>query len=173
MNKKCAICGRILSEEEFYKYGNGNLDCTCKNCRKEGVRKNYLEKMKSSTYVEKERQRGRDKYKRLGYSSRKTERRQKKENNFTSLRNARRDFVCNLSSDIELHHWNYNVTNEVIAMDRRLHHRLHTNITLDLNEGIYYYNGDKLDTLEKHMNIIKVVCDKDGFDFSSVNVLSR
>ena len=129
--------------------------------------------MKSPEFAEKERRRGREKYRRLNYATKKTSNRKQKESKYTSLRNARRDFVCNISSDTELHHWNYNITNEVIALDRRLHHRLHTNITFDVDEGIYYYNGNKLDTLEKHMNTIKIVCDENGFDFSSVYVLSR
>lgn len=172
MEKVCKACGKSLPKSEFYKTGWG-YDCKCKNCRKKRIRELYLEKCKSEDFVEKERARGREKYKRLGYKDKHTNDKKKKESKYTSLRNAKRDFHSTISSSVELHHWNYNLTNSVIAMDRRLHHRLHTNITLDLEEGIYLYNNEKLDTIDKHMNVIKVVCEKEGFDYSAVSILQK
>jgi len=131
-----------------------------------------LEKSKDSEYMEKERLRSRDKYNRL-YKGKKTEKAKLKENKYTSLRNARRDFNTTLSNDFELHHWNYNITDNVIVLDKRLHHRLHNNISFSFEEGIYYYNGQKLDSLEKHLDVIRDVCNKYDFDFSDVTVLTK
>lgn len=174
MEKKvCKQCGLEKPYSDFYKRENNKTDCVCKDCRKENVRKRYFEKIQDPAYVEKERKRGREKYARLGYSSKKSNACKEKEKTYTSLRNARRDFNISLSSDIELHHWNYNLTDSIIALDRRLHHRLHTSISLNIDEGIYYYGSEKLDTIEKHMNVVKQICDLNGFDFSAINILTK
>lgn len=170
MERTCKCCGEVLQYNDFYKTRYG-YDYTCKKCRKRRIHEKYLEKSKSEEFMEKERARGREKYKRLGYKDKISKSKLLKEKKYPSLRNARRDFHCTLSSSIELHHWNYNISNSIIAMDRTLHHRLHTSITLDIENGIYLFNGEKLDSLEKHLNVIKMVCDKNGFDFSEVKVL--
>jgi hypothetical protein len=171
----CKRCGIEKSIDEFYTRSDNNKlrDYTCKQCRKDKIHQNYLSKIEDDAYVEKERKRGREKYVRLGYNKRKTNACSEKEKAYPSLRNARRYFNVTTSSDMELHHWNYNVTDSVILLNRRLHHRLHTSISLDLNEGIYYRESEKLDSLEKHLNVIKSVCEDNGFDFSSVVVLTK
>ena len=78
-----------------------------------------------------------------------------------------------LAKEFELHHWNYRKLYEVIVLNRSLHSRVHTKIDLDIDAG-YYYLGDKpLDTLEKHLKVVKSVCEEFGFDYSEVKVISK
>lgn len=92
---------------------------------------------------------------------------------YPSLRNARRDFHIAPSMDIELHHWNYNNNDSVFALERRLHRRLHKSIKLNLEEGIYYYGEDRLDSESKHLEVINRVCDEYGFDKTRVRLLKK
>lgn len=54
-------------------------------------------------------------------------------------------------------------------MNRSLHSRLHRQIELNVEEGIYYFNGKKLDTREKHLDVVQNVCKQYGFDFPKVS----
>ena len=171
MDKTCKCCGRSLPESEFYMIRSW-LDTTCKSCRKKRVRERYDANSKNPVFMENERVRSRDKYHRL-YAGKKTVASQKKEKMYPSLRNAKRDFRVAPSRDIELHHWNYNNTNSVFALEKRLHHRLHKAITLNLEEGIYYFGQVKLDSAEKHEKVIYGICDEYGFDKSKVKLLTR
>ena len=89
------------------------------------------------------------------------------------VRAARNDFKADLPPSVELHHWNYRDRNTVIVLDKRLHHRLHSVIRFDIDSGFYFYNDMPLDTIEKHISIVEMVCKDRGFDFSNVKVLSR
>lgn len=132
----------------------------------------YYRKIQDPCFVAKERERGREKYHRL-YKGKKSDDAKKKEALYTSLRNAKRDFHMTVSSDFELHHWNYNVTDCVILLDKRLHHKLHKTISCSIDEGIYYQDNNKLDTLEKHLEVIKQICENNNFDYTKVKVLSK
>lgn len=172
--KLCKRCMRELPITDFYlnkKKKDGHHDY-CKDCDKEIMRNSYIIKSKNPAYLESERIRCREKYKRL-YKGKKTETAKTKEKLYSSLRNAKRDFDVTVSSDYELHHWNYNITNSVIMLEKRLHHRLHANITFDMSEGIYYCKNDKLDTLEKHLSVIENICNMYGFDYSNVKTLHK
>lgn len=172
--KICFKCGKEKPFSEFYKHprmADGHLN-KCKECAKKDVRDKYMENSQDEGYMEKERARGREKYRRLGYGKKKSENSKLKAHKYTSLRNAIRDFKYS-SKGNELHHWNYNHPNNVIVLNRRLHHRLHALITLNLDLGFYFKDGVPLDTLEKHLEVIKAVCERDGFDFSKVEILSK
>lgn len=171
--KICFKCKRELPLSEFYKHpqmADGHLN-KCKECTKTDVKENYLKNSNDPDYLEKERERGREKYKRLGYRGKLSDTQRKKRSLYPSLRNAKEKLKEPLSKEFELHHWNYNLLRNVIVLQRCLHHRLHTEITLNVEEGIYYYNETALDTIEKHLDVIKEVCEKYGYDFHSVNVI--
>lgn len=173
--KRCFKCGRELPLSSFYKHpqmGDGHLN-KCKDCTKQDVRKDYDRKSGNPNWVEKERARGREKYHRLGYVSRRTERKQIKEKMFKQMKTVRKVINSCLTPDKELHHWNYNQRYSLIALDKRLHHRLHSVIELNLEEGIYYHNGEKLDTIEKHLAVIKQVCEDRGFRYTDILLINK
>ena len=89
------------------------------------------------------------------------------------MKDVRREINQQISSDKELHHWDYNQKYNLILLDRRLHHRLHSVIELNMTEGVYYYNGEKLDTLEKHLAVIKKVCEDRGFSYSDIILIHK
>ena len=173
--KKCFKCGRVLPLSSFYAHAqmkDGHLN-KCKDCTKNDVKKDYDRKCKDEAWAQKERARGREKYHRLGYVFRKSERQKVKQHKFESMRDVRRIINRQLSSDKELHHWDYNQKYNVILLDERLHHRLHSVIELNIEEGIYYYKDQKLDTIEKHLAVIKQVCEDKGFKYSDVMLIQK
>lgn len=151
---------------------DGHLN-KCIECTKADSKTRYEKKMLEQEFVDAERKRCRERNKRLMYSSAKTVLQKEKSKRFPSYKNAKRDFRVDLPQDFELHHWNYGLPNNVIALERRLHRRLHTFVSLNTDEGVYFYGDEKLDTVEKNLNLIKMVCDRFGFDFSKVQLLTR
>lgn len=162
--KRCTHCGRVLPEGEFYRKG-GRLASWCKECSREQNRKIYDERMKDPEYVERERERQRDKWHRL-YAGKKSDVMLQKQRLYPSLRSGRRATKSALPAGVELHHWNYNLPKSLIVLPLGIHHRLHAIIKLNLQEGIYYYDGRPLDTIEKHMAVVKSVCERRGVDFT-------
>ena len=154
--KKCFKCGLLLPISMFYAHremADGHLN-KCKNCAKADVHKNYLKNIENEEYVEKERIRGREKYKRLNYCKRYNQPRNK-----ASARNSRRFFEVRLGKlpeNIELHHWNYNEPKSVFILDRRTHARLHKLIERPENSNIFVVKKTReiLDTIKKHKEFI-------------------
>jgi len=169
LTRICTKCGRELPLSRFYRY----LPSCCMDCKKESVRENYLRKSEDPAFIEKERERGREKYRRLGYRNKRSDGSRLKSALYSSASHAKRDLGAKVPADLELHHWNYHLPKEVIVLPRRLHHRVHTGIKLNLTEGIYYQGDNRLDTLEKHLSFIKGRCAEFGFDFSKIQVLSK
>lgn len=169
--KICFKCGRELPLSQFYrmaKMADGHLN-KCKDCTKKDVKERYDRLSQDPAYMEKERARGRDKYARLGYVNKEpTETQKAKRALYRGLRSTKRAVGMDKGRAEELHHWNYNINMSVIIMPRRLHHRLHAVIELNVEEGIYYYQGHPLDTLDKHLAVVKMVCEKQGYDFSKI-----
>lgn len=173
--KICFKCGKELPHSSFYKHPqmpDGHLN-KCIECFKAEMRERYDQKCKDPEWLKKERERGREKYRRLGYAARATERKITKQNKFRCMKDVRRDIESCLSRDKELHHWDYNQRYNLILLDKKLHHRLHSVIELNMEEGIYYYNGGKLDTIEKHLAVIKQVCEDQGFKYSDVILIQK
>ena len=92
---------------------------------------NYEKKIKDENFVENERKRGREKYKRL-YSGEK----QHNDKNTNSVRISIERKLGKLNNEIELHHWNYNDLFSVIALNRRIHAQLHQMLIYNKKEKI-------------------------------------
>ena len=151
-SKKCFKCKQVLPLDAFYKHkamSDGHLN-KCKLCAKKDVSENYIKNCKSEEFIEKERLRGREKYKRLNYKDRFFDeaRPWKKHWLYKSLSK-----IMKTDRGVELHHWNYNedFLDCIFFVDRKNHKLAHRFLKLDIKSRLFLdENGNKLDTKEKH-----------------------
>jgi len=154
--KKCFKCGEILSLDCFYKHlkmSDGHLN-KCKSCTKNDSKLNYIIKSKDDEFIKKERERGREKYKRLNY----------KDKNWNELKLwTKKSLYKNLSRKLnpkdgfELHHWNYNddFLECIILIDKKNHKLAHKFLILDIKSKLFFdLDGNKLDTKKKHCDYL-------------------
>ena len=151
--KKCFKCGEVKPLSEFYKHPqmlDGHLN-KCKDCTKKDVKADYDRKTKDESWVEKERARGREKYRRLDYAHRQFSNRTRKELNCLEGNTARTLKKKGFDLDErEAHHWNYNEPRSVIILSRKAHHRLHKYLVVNREDKhLYTKDGVKLDSREK------------------------
>ena len=153
-HKTCIICGEYKSIRLFYKHSemsDGHLN-KCIECTKQQAKARHYKLRKDPEWVNAERERGRDKYHRLGYYAAQTERNKNKLWTKNSrYKNLRRQFK--IPKQYELHHWSYqkhNIT-DVFILQISDHKRIHKILHLKDDELCFIdNNGVILDTKEKH-----------------------
>lgn len=161
--KRCFKCGIIKPLSEFYKHPqmeDGHLN-KCKECTKKDSKARYNVLSTDNNWLEKERQRSRDKFKRLGYK-----------NKFKQVRK-----ICPLEANIarrlrsrgydtkgkEAHHWNYNLPYSIFLLSRKAHRCIHQFIHVNYSDKYCYtMDGKKIDTVEMAISVFSSILKSNG-----------
>lgn len=158
MKKICFKCNVEKEISFFYKHKamhDGHLN-KCKECTKKDVKCNYRIKTEDESFVQKERERGKNKYHRLNYREKhKDWLKSNQWHNNPKYKSLRKKIKC--GKGIELHHWNYNeeYIEDVFILDIKKHRRLHGFMKLDKDLLMFVTNeGVLLDSKEKHESFI-------------------
>ena len=149
--------------------GDGHLN-ECKECVKKRMRKQYTIKSTDEAWLEKERARGREKFKRLGYAGKFKSQRilcPKGSNVSRSLKVRGID-----TNGMEAHHWNYNSPKSVFLVSKKAHRRIHLHMTVN-RDGKYCYtdDGKRLETPEQAASYFKTILDGYGMT-ENLNVIN-
>ena len=149
--KICFKCGKEKPLSEFYKHpkmGDGHLN-KCKECTKQYVRSYEFEKSKDDAWVEKERVRGREKYRRLNYKDKSWNNKTRRDFHASNSRRSLKRRGYDLKGR-EIHHWNYNLPRSVMLLSPCAHHRIHNYVKANREDKfLYTLEGERLDTEEK------------------------
>jgi hypothetical protein len=163
--KECIICGISKDAILFYRHSgmaDGRLN-KCIECCKEQARERELALKQDPDWVLKERERGRDKYRRLYVGMK-----QKPEVKKLAMANyykkyPEKSLAQNLSNKIKCrpgyhkHHWSYREEHckDIIELTKNDHAFIHRHMTYDQQYFMYRdVNGVLLDTKEYHLNYI-------------------
>lgn len=158
LTKVCFKCNEQKPITEFYKHNKMSMGVVnkCKVCNKLDVKKDYYRKAEDESWLEKERERGREKYQRLNYKDKyKIWHGKRPYTKKSKYRNLSRKLK--VPKGFELHHWNYNLEflEDVFLLSRKQHGQTHTHILLNTSCLMYMdLEGNLLDTREKHFNYL-------------------
>lgn len=167
------ICFKCLEEKplsEFYKHkkmSDGHLN-KCKICTKKNSIDNFNIKKNDIIWLEKERERHRDKYHRLDYKDKHKPTKESKKlitirykNKYPEKINCNKKMKVKPIKGFNLHHWNYNIgyENDIFILSILEHNKVHRFITYDNTLFVYRKkeNGELLDTRQKHKEYIDII----------------
>lgn len=142
---------------------DGHLN-KCKECTKNDVHINYETKSDNEEWMESERERGREKYKRLGYKDIYKMKPYQNNHAYKSL-SKRVKHVFDLKGK-ELHHWNYNIINSFFILSRKAHKMIHKFIYVNEDDFCTYLKSDntKIENEQMAIEITKMILIENGFE---------
>jgi hypothetical protein len=168
--KVCFKCSLEKQLTDFYKHkktSDGHLG-KCKTCTKFDSNKREKELRKNPEWIEKEKERAREKYHRLGY---KDKHRPIKEQKIESTRRHKEKYpykkkatnasqrIKKLNKSNHNHHWSYREEHwkDVIELDVKTHNLIHRLMDYDPKSRMYIsvFTGNLLDTKDKHLEHIE------------------
>jgi len=155
----CTLCGEEKELNKFYKHKGMPSGYTnqCKECVKKRAKIREIELRKNPLWVEKEKERGRNKYHRLNYKEKQkvwNEKRPWTKSNIYKGLNKK----LKLKETETAHHWNYNFLEDVFIIEKKLHRKLHKYLTIDEDTFCFItMEGNLLDTKEKHEYYINII----------------
>ena len=160
--KTCFKCKKEKPLSEYYNHNgmsDGHLN-KCKECAKLDVKKSYEKNIENVEYLEKERLRGRIKYAKYKYSAK-----IKHPEGKTTSR-----FIKSKGIDLngkEIHHWNYNLKNDVFILNKRAHALVHKYIKFDEETKMFVdkTNNILIDSKEKHFKLILEIFYKNNVNY--------
>ncbi|MCE5329374.1 hypothetical protein LLG07_03445 [bacterium] len=162
--KKCFKCGIEKELSEFYVHpqmGDGHLN-KCKDCTKKDVKIDYEKNIINPEWHEKEKTRGREKYRRLNYKDIYkigTDEKRIIMNRYIE-KYPEKQIAKNHSAHIkppegfEKHHWSYNKEHykDVLFLTNKDHNTAHRYMVYDQERMMYRtLSNELLDTKESHL----------------------
>lgn len=163
--KVCFKCGLEKPLSDFYKHSrmaDGHLN-KCKECTKKDSICNYNVKCKDEAWMEKERVRSREKFKRLSKNWKAI----KTIDIFPKNKDVHKK-AMSIGIDCkgkEFHHWNYNKPYEVFLFSRSAHKRIHKYIYVNYEDGYSYTkDGAKIESAEMAYRLFKTYLKLEGIE---------
>lgn len=151
--KKCFKCGLVKPISEFYKHptAKDGYSNKCKECAKKDSLNRYNKLINDDSFLEKERIRRRERYLRLGM---------KQSNNIRSTIPKR---YKTYEGKVH-HHWSYlqEYRGDCFLLDVSCHTYIHKYIERTNNGLEWCFNGEVLDSKEKHQTAIIEILTKRG-----------
>lgn len=158
--KKCSKCKEVKVFSQFYRMRNSKdgYQGRCKDCALVDRKEKRRILMEDPKWVEQERERQREKQRRLWTPKRSKEYR----NRYPEMIKARRIAQkIKIKKGFSRHHWSYREEHhsDIIPLKKKQHYKLHTLIKYE--PLLYFFRridtGELLDTKDKHMEFIKQI----------------
>lgn len=165
--KSCILCNSNKEISDFYKHkemSDGHLN-KCKSCCKEQASKRMHKFREDPMWIEKEKERAREKYHRLGYRDKHKPSKEQKKAIISRYiqkypeKQAAKEAISKYSKKkgFQLHHWSYNKEHyrDVIELLVSEHNLLHRHMNYDQERKMYRDKaGHLLGTKESHLELL-------------------